>query len=92
MISDYFLANIDNDIITYSDPLNNIFDINNFKLERIDEEKELIFDFLNQVLMCKYNGNDFSINIKVIKKEVTSNNIYIQYELSDDVFEYIIDL
>lgn len=92
LISDHFLATVENGIITYSDPLNNIFDINSLRFERVDDEKNLVFDFLNQVLMCKYNGNSFSIKIDVICTDISSDKVYIKYRLESDVFEYIINL
>lgn len=92
LISDYFLASVDNNIIEYNDSLNNKFDVVNLKLERIDNEKDLVFDFLNQILVCKYNGNSFSINIDVIYKDISYDKVYIKYRLENDVFEYIINM
>lgn len=79
-----------NEITYLNNGIATILDIKKQTIRRITEELELIIDFKKEIITTDYEECSLDISIKVIKKEIEQNRIYVKYEITDskDIFEY----
>ena len=58
-----------------------IFDLKNKKLNRIKDNQEYLFDFVNSNCYINYNNTNILLPINVIKNEIDNNNIVVKYQI-----------
>ena len=91
------LGEVDNNIITYyeSNKLRSkmIIDLNNKTIEKdnIDYNIKLDFDKNNEILLKRENGK-INLDIKLIKFDISTNKIVVNYEIVDSKEKVILEI
>ncbi len=68
-----------------------IIDLKNKTLNRIKDNQEYLFDFINSKCYINYNNTSILLPINVIKYEF-NNNIFVKYQIENDNFEIKIQI
>lgn len=64
------------------------------KIQRITKDSKnnsVIVDFLNKEIIIKSKEKEISLNIDVIKNEISDNRSYYLYKIDDNEIEFILE-
>lgn len=86
-------AELNKDIIKFCDNnINYIYDREIKRLTKESKDSTLVIDFENQNILMRNDGNEFLIEIELLKDKTNENKIDILYKVDKDIINFIIEI